>query len=784
MGVRPMPDESYFATSMVGQPVSSEPTDQVDDEGFVRLVPTKANDPAKPNNSLYDLSGQPACAEIANQLNSDGFIQLKRRGLDDPPQHSEMKSALVGQPVGLETADQLDESGFFKLKPTEPNDPIRLEHEIGRRLSHRFKERKQKLYEGQFEALQEVIAGVLNAVPNTVAAIPLVPGGGKSTAIEAMSELFAERFAAGDPIAQRVGGVVIVVESSLEAHQLADICTEAGGDNVVAVVEGVNDSNLREYGCPIGLAETIKDSPRRTCENFANCKLAQAAYRLQETPILIMLHARYQRYLEDMAPLSIWYDADGVEHHRSLLLVDELPNLFDVRELSFESFRKAEEELDRLLVPRNLKDREEKRYLITQWEWLVRIPFTKLMKIFEAIPHSYGLVTQDQFAAAGFDKESLKRYREALALRFTDCAAIKIIDTIMGGSKGFFSNDKSFAVTVPRLMSFDKSSGFATVVFSGTAQLAPELVASGAEVLDCPLEESYDHLQIIVQHSGEISATRTGLDSSSNVAATTAWVKEILTQEIQGKALLATYKSAATTFYKALSSVQDRIFPYTDRNHTTYPKLPYFGGLAGSNVYNTATSVICIGLNRFQPHEYLARYLALNPNEDALMDELDAGVTKLTAASPVMDLQDIYLAADIIQLVFRSALRNHGAPKPVQLYLFQPPKGVIAAIRDYFGDCRIEEIPELSETCLTAASTARTYGGVQTKVARLEHFLKEEWDGIKITPEEIRNKVGLTKSQYKEARKSAKIGDFFDRHVTTCGSGSNTYYLKNLAMNG
>ena len=37
----------------------------------------------------------------------------------------------------------------------------------------------------------------------------------------------------------------------------------------------------------------------------------QAASRTTETPILILLHARYQRYMEDMGPFTIWYEGEA-----------------------------------------------------------------------------------------------------------------------------------------------------------------------------------------------------------------------------------------------------------------------------------------------------------------------------------------------------------------------------------------------------------------------------------------------------------------------------------------
>lgn len=713
--------------------------------------------------------GKSGCSE---KRDPDGFVVLDRVNPNFP---------------NAPTSEPRDDDGFLVLEKNDSDDREQgfkdlLQREIDSCLGQIFEARNTPFYDGQRETLQQIYRLVLEAKSNSVTAVPLVPGGGKSTCISAMLYVFAKHFAdaENDPIAKYFGGIVVVVETSIEAHQLEDLCKDVGGDSVVAVVESVNDSNLRQYGCPTGKAVTSSECPGRFCDSFESCPLAQAVFRLNETPILIMLHARYQRYLEDMSQLSIWYDAQENEHTRTLLVVDELPNLFESNDLSLESFRNAEAELESHSMPHSAKARESLLALQQKWEWNVRVPFLKLTRNLVKSQRAYGLVPHNEFIAAGFDQGQLGNLSKTLSERFGDCKAPEIIDTILSGETGFFSNNRIFSVTMPRLKKFDKRSGFATIVFSGTAQLTPELPCSGADVIDAPLPESYAHLRVVVQHCSGVSASRVAMSKDKNIAAVAEWVKNILAQETGGKALVATYKPHSIPLWTALGQAQNRVIPYTDRNGRQEPQLPYFGGMNGSNVYSHTHCVICAGLNRFQPHEYLDRYIAMNPNENTLVNELENGLKSLVAATPVMDLQDIYLAADIIQLVFRSALRNHGCTQPITLYLFQPPNGVLRALRSFFGDCQVEEVSELPESCRLAATANCRYGGRQTNIGKLLDYLGTIQDA-QITPSEIRSATGLTLNQYKEAMKNPTVKQLMVRRFETSGSGKNTIYKKRAA---
>lgn len=237
---------------------------------------------------------------------------------------SQVSSAWFDHSDRSDRSDPVDNSrhdGFLELIPTEPTDPIRLKNETDHRLKQFFAERKLAFFDGQYQALQHINELVLRAPKNSVTAVPLVPGGGKSTYIRAFCNVLSE-------------------------------------------------------------------------------------------------------------------------------FISLMFNL---------------------------------------WEWNVRVPFMKMVRQLSEKQSAYGLVPDGSFKEAGFEEEKLKKLRSLISSRVTECEAINVIDTILANKPGFFSYGKAISVNTPALKKFDKSSGFSTILFSGTAQLAPELTCSGASVVECPI---------------------------------------------------------------------------------------------------------------------------------------------------------------------------------------------------------------------------------------------------------------------------------------------------------
>ena len=83
---------------------------------------------------------------------------------------------------------------FTQLCPRAEGDPQRLYGRVTKTLDHYFFTRGLTYLDGQRDALSDIIKEVLDDSRQGVFAVPLVPGGGKSTLLRALLTVFAEVF--------------------------------------------------------------------------------------------------------------------------------------------------------------------------------------------------------------------------------------------------------------------------------------------------------------------------------------------------------------------------------------------------------------------------------------------------------------------------------------------------------------------------------------------------------------------------------------------------------------
>lgn len=681
-----------------------------------------------------------------------------------------------------------DMRGFKNLNPRNKSDPMRLYTHALAELDHYFSIRGLTYLSGQRELLAQAVEAVLQAVPGTATAIPFQPGLGKSTLIRALLEVFSNEFRENTSIAQAIGGVIVVVEKTAEADELEELCN--GPENrppVARAISAPNDYNLAQGKCLNGTAATYRECPGRNCPDYADCPLTQSASQTHDTPILIMLHARYQRHMEDMTPFLTWENEDG-EHTRTLLLVDELPSMIEDNALDLDVLNKIESELAQFKPSYQRQLWKEKSNLLYEWNVSMRSPYFQLSRTVRNCYGMYGLVSHKELEEAGFIPKKLETLTALLAeyLGTENHASTRLVKDLKYAENAYYAVGQDFSLFFPKLRKVCGENQPATFLFSGTASLSPEL-SRNPDIKCFPDKnlESFGRLRINIQRGDLFNSSKSGLAKKQNRAALVSWFHYILPQIAQNhkKILLVTYKGYAEALWNSLQDFHDLLIPYIGSDGQAQSLLPYFGGLNGSNLYRESTCVICAGLNRFEPRDYISRTLALDFN-GACRDEINTvlevseGKCRLDSFPCVMEMQDITLARDIVQLVFRSALRNHGETRPIELWILQPPNGVIQHLKNYFIDCQIREHTELPESCRTAAVISREYMGEQSHAGKLLSFLMV-WDGrTSLTPKQIRTATGLSPEQFKEAKKHPEVQHYFKTHIRTSGSGKNTIYCK------
>ena len=670
---------------------------------------------------------------------------------------------------------------FTQLCPRAEGDPQRLYGRVTKTLDHYFFTRGLTYLDGQRDALSDIIKEVLDDSRQGVFAVPLVPGGGKSTLLRALLTVFAEVFRGmSDPIAQRLGGIVVVVEKTAEGDELEQLCNnglEPGEPPVARLLSAVNDYNLKKGRCLTGEARTYAECPRHACREAANCPLLHTMEGLGETPILILLHARLAEHLPDLTPFTTWCEADGTEHHRTLLLIDEAPELVRQDVVSAQSLNEAEGELLDMRPSYSREDRYAKQRTLESFVHALRIPFDRLQRCEYGKTRRSAVLTASELKQAGFKNDQLTE----LMARLEDyqaqpsCKAGKLASALLTDNGKLSCFGKNFELASPSLHTIRADTPLRTFIFSGTAQLIPQLTDNpNVTLLDTNFHESYSRLTIHVQRDGALKTSRTGLQTTGTVEALVLWLQGLLPELFRshGRVLLVTYKRWARRIWELLDDecremVFTAVIPESDETC-----LPYFGGVAGSNDFRNATAVVCLGLPRLEPGDYLYRALAVDPDKSHA-EELAHANGPLERQPCVLNAQDTHLAHELVQMVFRSRLRCHGDTAPIELWLTQPPDAVLTLLGNYFGDCCFEKHNAFPPECHSKLHTSRQRNGTQTNAARLYEALLTVPDGGKTTPALLREQSGLTQSQYKEAVRSASVQALLRTEFTTFGSGKN-----------
>ena len=648
-------------------------------------------------------------------------------------------------------------------------------------LDEYFSTRGLTYLSGQRELLRDTVRLMLGEAEKPVTTIPLLPGMGKSTLVRALVKVLTREFVRMSDYAKSLGGVILVVEKTAEAYELRDLIQEnAPNRDLVRVLESPNDFNIAHGGCQRSDVQTRAECPGKDCPQAAECRLLHATDKANQTPFLVFMHARYdQYYIENLSALREWSSGEETIYTRKLLIVDEAPNLMKVSKLSTSVIAACEGMISTHEPSYNLSWDKQKQTLLSTLNYSLRIPFQKLLRQYKANGSRIAVTTSDDFNAAAFDWSKLDPFCDQLE-HYAGPRSDEIIETVSVLSKqpAAYQIGQEHELTVPHCRPFDIRDDLRTFILSGSAFLSPELYENPeVDIPSADVQESYQRLTIHVQRSDtRFSVSKTAMANKTTRNVLTVWLKNKLSGMAGHQVLVVTYKGYAKELWDALSEFHDRLIPLqADDNSGPKESLPYFGGMNGSNRYNEADCVICAGLGRFDSEEYFNRALAFDFDGSAWGEFeqacLDPSFRNTDDLACVQKMRNLTMARDLVQLVFRSTLRNHGGKEPVSLWLIQPPEEVVMHVRESFRDCQHDEISELPFECLSELADGRTFQGKPTHASKLLKWLAD-WDGSPILIAEVQGQLGMKPGQWKEARKNAAVKEAF-KHIETDGSGKN-----------
>ncbi len=127
------------------------------------------------------------------------------------------------------------------------------------------------------------------------------------------------------------------------------------------------------------------------------------------------------------------------------------------------------------------------------------------------------------------------------------------------------------------------------------------------------------------------------------------------------------------------------------------------------------------------------------------------------------DYENRHLAARLEQEIYRCAIRNPTCDEDINIFLFAPPKQLLELLLPRFGGCKVNYIKDLPEFVEELKNGTRSYSGKPTAINKLKNFF-ESWDGNPVKPTELQERLGITKSAWKEIRKKADFKALLDKN--------------------
>ena len=356
---------------------------------------------------------------------------------------------------------------------------------------------------------------------------------------------------------------------------------------------------------------------------------------------------------------------------------------------------------------------------------------------------------------------------------------ISTFQPLHGDGYAYHYKGSGHALLSPRVKTIHGEGKPATVIFTGTADLIPVLAHNEHfEMVDSSFPVNGSRLTLHIQHGDIFSFSKSAARNKKNQAGCLAWtelrLREMQTQHKQ--ALVVTYKDHAERFWNVLSpKFPDYLVPFQERDGSKQKRVPYFGGMNGSNLYGGCTAMVIAGLHRFRPEEYLAEAVAL---ASVSTDWANALTEARNNALPLITrMQDILLANDLVQAIFRTDMRNHSSDKHVDVWLLQPPDDVVRYLQAAFPGCWIEHISVVPPKVILAVADEQTYNGKEPHFVPLLKALYSLPTGTVIKPQELYDRANLTLAHFKEAKRNKFVQAFFRDHVQMEGRGVNTTYL-------
>lgn len=619
---------------------------------------------------------------------------------------------------------------------------------------------------------------------------PARAGFGKSTLILAFILAMCELCLNQNPLADVLGGVVLVLQKVDTLNEIVSTISMFFPDspqNLAVALQSWTKSG-QEYGyCQNKQVSSYQECRKAHCPYAASCKIRQFEQLADQAYILCMTQARFNILRKD-GRLTQYLSRQGGEFPRLFLIFDEKFDFVQTQELTMETINLASNELENLSSKQDVTD-----YAINSMQhkmayWIKRKfqelrDKTVIKRDGETTDSKYGLCTlrdtpkeeQEQFHA-------FRDYLNGRGQRYQThnlSICVDVIDTLFH-EECLYTKTGTFSILQAGELQLLYGNAL-TLIFDATAEVDGDYRELNVRFLKSTPPEHMEQVTFYVYRHPDLNTSHNALKKAWKLPAFCGLVEEIL-NEFPGKTFLCTYKDFAEYFPAHLSaSAMEHVLLMDGKDS---PCIPYWGGNNGSNDFNTTTNCILIGYPRLNIRTYLQRVYSYW-RKCGIREQIKAYCEWFEAQGgnpsdfiqndlpEVGEYEAYHLAARLEQEIYRCKLRNRNCHGPIRIFLFAPPSNMLGILLGRFPGAAVRYIDYLPDCVAIAKDTTRAYNGEPTYFSKFAAFLNG-WDGKEITLTELLDKAGISKSGWKALLKDPRFHALLNAyHVRRKGRGPN-----------
>lgn len=689
--------------------------------------------------------------------------------------------------------------GFQHLHPNypDPDGPLEpLSDAVIHSLTKRVVGHMKKLRPGlDLDYWKRVTRQIFSEDGKKVLVNPSRAGSGKSTWIHAFLLTLAELYTEGNPLAESLGGVLLVLQKVEDLNAVAQAVNAAIPQTEVPVMialQSLTRSGKDRQLCRNPDALDFRDCAG--CDYASACLLKQSGEQGKKAFLLGATQKRFGDLRENGTldgQLLRRLRPDGSVVRRRYLIFDEKPELYQIAALDQHSLNALSDRLEELPARRQISDQRVSS-LQGDLSYIGVRPFQKLRResviwlpegrYVEALAGFCSLTGEDEHRL-----ETLKMRLEKLLGQNSEelRACMTVLKELYLGKECLFCRTGSFRISCV-------GDGLAclkdhqVLIFDATAEVDGDYCHnSRLKFLLTPGTPDMRQVTFHLFMHPRLNLSRAAVDSKAWLLDGMCALIESLMAELPGQTFLCVYKKDAPRIMDSMSkSAKERLAFMEDPDRPGEQTLPYFGGTNGSNAFRDCSNVILLGYPRLSPDVYLERCYAawkeagageqIRNIQETMCHQERPWQMGLRAIPMLTEYENHHLAARLEQEIYRCKLRNPSFSGEVHVFLFCPPKGCWELLQGRFpGHCEVivKELPDCVAECL---EDHRSYAGRPTAYLRIKRFL-EQWDGQPISVSELRTQAEVSKSAWKELSDNGQLSMLLARFgAERTGRGRNT----------